>query len=118
MIVDDSDTAPVSWGERVGEELGGVESSSRGVSRPCSGERALRQLGVSLCIIPGQSGSSWVVFLPGSVIAEPLPEVMVGMGMPWKRAVRTARLEGTASPGEVLLSRWWCGGCVGGCGGD
>ena len=55
MVVDDFDTAPVSWGERVGEELGSVESSSRGVSRPCSGERALRQLGVSLCIIPGQS---------------------------------------------------------------
>ena len=32
MTVDYFDTAPVSWGERVGEELGGVESSSRGVS--------------------------------------------------------------------------------------
>ena len=39
---------------------------------------------------------------------------MVGMGMPWKRAVRAARFEGTASPGEVLLSRWWwwCGAVV------
>ena len=55
-----------------------------------------------------------MVFLAGSVIAEPLPEVMVGMGMPWKRAVRAARLEGTASPGEVLSSRWWwwCGAMV------
>ena len=54
------------------------------------------------------------VFLTGSVTTELLPEVMVGMGMPWKRAVRTARLEGTASPGEVLSSRWWwwCGAMV------
>ena len=59
------------------------------------------------------------VFLTGSVTTELLPEVMVGMGMPWKRAVRTARLEGTASPGEVLSSRC-CGGVGsgGGCGGD
>ena len=29
---DHKEVLPVRWGERVGEELGGVESSSRGVS--------------------------------------------------------------------------------------
>ena len=58
MIVDDFDTAPVSWGERVGEELGGVESSPGGVGRPSPGEGTLRQLRVGLCIVPDHSSMS------------------------------------------------------------
>ena len=47
--------SPMCWCEGIWEELCSVESSPRGVGRPCPGERTLRQLRVSLRVVPDHS---------------------------------------------------------------